>query len=94
MLKILPKTLTEIAELLDSGMKCFYHLPTGELVTYPDELKWEGEVDEQAFGEDMAKVDENFHEYVAFTAMESHESFRIMEDFIENNWGKECKRKV
>ncbi|MDQ6890055.1 MAG: hypothetical protein M3Z56_07250 [Bacteroidota bacterium] len=83
MLKISPETIKEIAEQLDCGMKCFYHLPTGELVTYPDELKWGGEIDEEVWGEDLAKIDENFHEYVAFTAMESHESFGVMEDFIE-----------
>ncbi len=33
MLKISPETIKEIAEQLDCGMKCFYHLPTGELVT-------------------------------------------------------------
>jgi len=70
-------------EQLDCGMKCFYHLSTGQLTIYPDEIKWGGEVDEKAWGEDMAKVDENFHEYVAFTAMEGHESLRVMEDFIE-----------
>jgi Uncharacterised protein family (UPF0158) len=83
MLKISPETIKEIAEQLDCGMKCFFHLPTGELVTYPDELKWGGEIDEEAWGDDIAKLDENFHEYVAFNAMESHESFGVMEDFIE-----------
>ena len=93
MLKISLETIKEIAEQLDCGMKCFYHLPTGELVTYPDELKWGGEVDEEAWGEDMAKVEENFHEYVAFTAMESHESFRVMEDFIETIPEKDVREK-
>ena len=93
MLKISPETIKEIAEQLDTGMKVFYHLPTGELASYPDGLKWGGEIDEEAWGDDMAKLDENFHEYVAFTAMESHESFGVMEDFIETIAEKDVKEK-
>jgi hypothetical protein len=33
------ETIKEIAQELDMGMKCFYHIPTGELESYPDELK-------------------------------------------------------
>lgn len=83
MLSISNETIKEIAEQLDCGMKCFYHLPTGEVVAYPDSLSMGGDIDEEMWGEDIEKVEENFHEYVPFTAMESHESFRIMEDFIE-----------
>ena len=83
MLKIPSEKIKEISELLDAGMNVYYHLPTGELVSYPDELKWGGEIDEEAWGGDIAKVEEKFHEYFAFHAMESHESFQVMEDFIE-----------
>jgi hypothetical protein len=93
MLKISCETIKEIAERLDTGMKVFYHLPTGKLASYPDELKWGGEIDEEAWGDDIAKLDENFHEYVAFAAMESHESFGVMEDFIETIGEKNVREK-
>ena len=93
MLKISPEAIKKVAEQLDCGMKCFYHLPTGELATYPDELKMGGEIGEEFWGKDIAKVEDNFREYIALTAMESHESFRVMEDFIETIKDKNVRAK-
>jgi hypothetical protein len=76
------ETLKEIAEQLDMGMKCFYHIPTGELEYFPDELKGHAGFDEEVWEESISKVEENFHEYIRFEGMESHESFGIMEDFV------------
>ena len=36
---ISPTQIKEIAGELDAGMKCFYHIPTGEVKRYPDELR-------------------------------------------------------
>ena len=79
---ISPETIKEIVEQLDMGMKCFYHIPTGELESFPDELKGHAGFDDELWEESINKVDENFHEYIRFEGMESHESFSIMEDFI------------
>lgn len=79
--QLTPEMTKEIADQLDMGMKCFYHEPTGELEYYPDEFKYPG-FDEELWAEAIDKVEENFHEYVVFTGMESSESFEIMEDFI------------
>lgn len=51
-------------------------------MTYPDELRMGGGIDEEIWGEEMDKVEEHFDEYISFHAMESHESFGMMEDFI------------
>ncbi|HVK97159.1 MAG TPA: UPF0158 family protein [Flavisolibacter sp.] len=93
MVSISDEMIKEIADQLDSGMKCFYHLPTGELISYPDELKMGGVIDDEIWGEDIEKVEENFHEYIPFTAMESHESFQVMEDFIELIQEEKVRRK-
>ena len=77
-----PETLKEIAEQLDMGMKCFYHIPTGELESFPDELKGHAGFDDELWEESINKVEENFHEYIRFEGMESHESFSMMEEFI------------
>ncbi len=79
--QLTPEMIKEIADQLDMGMKCFYHIPTGELEYYPDEFKHAG-FDEEMWAEAMEKVEENFGEYIPFTGIESHESFEIMEDFI------------
>ena len=79
---ISPETIKEIAEQLDMGMKCYYHIQTGELEYYPDELKGHAGFDEELWEESINKVEENYQEYIRFEGMESHESFSIMEDFI------------
>jgi len=79
---ISPETIKEIAEQLDMGMKCYYHIQTGELEYYPDELKGHAGFDEELWEESINKVEENYQEYIRFEGMESHESFGIMEDFI------------
>ena len=82
MLEISDEMIKEIAGELDCGMKCFYHLQTGELICFPDELKMGEEIDEEAWGEEIAKIEEEPDLYLEFTVIESHESFRVMEDFI------------
>lgn len=79
---ISPEMIKEIAQELDMGMKCFYHKTTGELEFYPDELKGHAGFDEGLWEETIAKVEENYGDYIRFEPMESHESFRVMEDFI------------
>lgn len=79
---ISPEKIKEIAEQLDLGMKCFYHIPTGELEYFPDELKGHAGFDEELWEDSINKVEENYLEYIPFEGMESHESFRIIEDFV------------
>ena len=76
------ETLKEIAGQLDSGMVCFFHTPTGTLEYYPDEFRGHAGFDEEVWQDTIDKVEENFHKYIKFEAMESRESFDIMEEFI------------
>jgi len=78
------ETIKEIAELLETGMKCFYHIPDGELVYYPDELNGYAGFNEEPWSDSMDKVEENYHAYLRFETMESHESFQVMETFVAN----------
>ncbi|MEJ7683750.1 MAG: UPF0158 family protein [Segetibacter sp.] len=56
-------------------------MPTGEHEYYPDQYKNPG-FDKELWEEAMEKVKENFRNYAVFKEMESHESFEVMEDFI------------
>ena len=76
--------IKEIAEYLDAGMKCFYHIHTGDLKDYPDKLKGYVGFDEEIWQESMDKVENNYHEYLNFEGMESHQSFRIIQAFISD----------
>jgi hypothetical protein len=73
------ETTKEITGQLDMGMKCFYHKQTGELEYFPDELRNYDGFDEELWEETINKVDD----YLAFEGMDSHESFRMMEDFVD-----------
>ncbi len=76
------EVIKEIAEYLDSGMLCFYHIPTGELEYFPDELRGHAGFEEEMWEDVMDKVENNRHEYIRFEGMESRESFRIMDSFV------------
>lgn len=81
---ISPDQIKEIAQELDAGMRCFYHIPTGEVKSYPDELRGH-EGFEVEFWEDIIDQVESFpEEFVTFQSMESFESFRVMETFINH----------
>ncbi len=82
-MKLTDKQIDEIADNLDSGMKCFYNLKTGEIKTIINIDNWIG-ADEEPWEEDIKEIEENWDNYVEFEGMSTHESFRIMADFAEN----------
>jgi hypothetical protein len=73
----------EIADLLDSGMICFYHIDKCELEYYPDELKSES-FDSELWEETMDKIERDYNSYIKFEGMDSNKSFKMMEDFINH----------
>lgn len=78
--------INDIAGSMEAGLKCFIHKQTLEVVTIPDEesfpgMDWEDE--ESDWKEDIDKVLDN-PEYVEIERMDSSESFKIMEDFVES----------
>lgn len=81
---ITPVKLKEIAGNLDMGMHCFYHLLTGVLETYPDELRMMGDTNDPIWKDVKKKLKKNAKEYLAFKAMDSHESMKVIRVFIAN----------
>jgi CRP-like cAMP-binding protein len=75
---ISPKIIKEIADYLDSGMNCYYHIATGSVEYCPNEP-----FELESWQDVMDKIEENPDDYIAFEAMESRESFRMMENFVE-----------
>jgi len=80
-IEINPETLKRIVDELDTGMVCFYHKTTGEIESYPDENSNPG-FDEELWVDVIEKIEENRDDYMEFETMSSHESFRVMENFI------------
>ena len=70
----------EIADQLDSGMKCFYNTKTGELESYPDPDRMD---DTEVWQDVMDKVDASYEDYVVFDVMGSNESFQVMASFVD-----------
>ena len=82
-MKLTDKQIDEIADNLDSGMKCYYNIKTGEIKTIINFDNWIG-ADEEPWEEDTKEIEENWDNYVEFEGLSTHESFRIMADFAEN----------
>jgi len=81
--KLTDKQIEEIADDLDSGMKCFYNIRTGEIKTIINSDSWIC-ADEEPWEEDIKEIEENLNNYVEFNGFSTQESFRIMADFAEN----------
>jgi phage pi2 protein 07 len=80
--------LIDISGELDMKMKCFLHKETLELVTFPDELLV-GDFDEDIWKEQLMKIKSREKDYIEIEAMNSTESFRVMEAFtktVKDKW--------
>lgn len=77
------KQIEEIAGNLECGMRCFFHLKTGEIETLLNLDHWiEG--DDEFWEEEAQRIEENIDDYFEFEGMESHESYQIMADFAKS----------
>jgi len=83
MIKLTEQQINDIADFMDSGMKCFYNKSTGEIKTIPNFDSWIM-ADEEPWEEDLKELDENREDYLEFDNMSSRESFEVMADFAEN----------
>lgn len=81
-MKLTEKQIEEIADDLDCGLRCYYHLKSGEIKKIPNFDNWIG--DEELWEEDLDEIEENWDDYFEFVGFESHESFQIMADFTDN----------
>lgn len=71
--------LKNIAEELDIGFRVFYHKKTGAILQIPGRDMYLVEMEEEE-----EELENNFEDYEEVLAMESRDSFRIMEDFAEH----------
>lgn len=85
--------IKSIAEDLDIGMKVYVNLKTMEIKTIIDSLQ-HYEVDTEAWEDDINEIEENFDKYFEFEKMDSRESFRVMEDFVETVKDERLKEKL
>jgi hypothetical protein len=73
--------INELADNLDSGLRCFVHKENKSIVTTPDTIN-NPDSDSEWWDEANEEIENNFDSYVEIEKMDSHESFRLMEKFI------------
>jgi hypothetical protein len=74
--------ITELADNLDSGLRCFVHKETKVIVTTPDSLN-DPLSDSELWDDANEEIEKNFDSYVEIEKMDSNESFRLMQNFID-----------
>jgi len=86
---------TNIARELDCGFDCFYNSKTNEIISIPSFSQFSDEEDfKEAFRDDLYKIQENQTDFIKFEALEGFESFKIMEQFIQQLPDKNFKSEL
>ena len=78
MIKLTDEQISDIAQELEIGMVCYVHKETGELKSHPDEM-----MDEELWEEVIDEIDRDSESYIRIEGMDSRESYRLMERFID-----------
>lgn len=87
--------IKEIAQQLDCGFDCYYNFKTNEIVSKPGFSHIANEDDfNEAFQTDLEKVKKHQADFIKFEVLQSSESFKIMELFVEQLPDKKLKSEL
>lgn len=76
--------IKKIAQELDSGFNCYYNSKTDEIVAIPNFSQFSDDEDfKEAFSDSLEKVKKLKTDFIKIETLESFESFKIMELFVE-----------
>ncbi len=76
--------IREIAQELDCGNDCYYNSKTNEIIAIPNVSQISDEdLFKEAFEEDLEKISQRKSDFIKIEVLESFESFKIMERFVE-----------
>ena len=76
--------IKEIAQELDCGNDCYYNSINDEIIAIPNfSIISDDEAFMECFGGDLKKVKKNKADIIKIAVLESFESFKIMERFID-----------
>ncbi len=75
--------IREIADYLECGMRCFFHLETGEIRTLLNPDNWPG-ADDDLWDDENGEIDEESDEFFEFSGYDTSESFELMAEFAAN----------
>jgi hypothetical protein len=71
--------LKKLVDELETGIKCYLHRQTSEVIAFPDPDQFP---DTDDWHQEMDQVEADPNDYLEITPMSSRESFQIMERFI------------
>jgi formate dehydrogenase maturation protein FdhE len=84
-----------IAQELDCGFDCYYNSKTNEIIAIPNFSQFSDEEDfKEAFRDNLEKIKKHESDFIKFEALESFESFKIMERFVEQVTDKKLKTEL
>ncbi len=76
--------IKKIAQELDSGFNCYYNSKTDEIIAIPNFSQFSDDEDfKEAFSDSLEKVKKHKTDFIKIETLESFESFKIMELFVE-----------
>jgi hypothetical protein len=84
-----------IAQELDCGFDCYYNSKPDEIIAIPNFSQFSDEEDfKEAFRDSLEKIERHQSDFIKFEALESFESFKIMERFVEQVADKKLKAEL
>ena len=87
--------IKEIAQELDCGFDCYYNSKTNEIVTIPNFSHIADEDDfKEAFRADLEKVKKHQPDFIKIEVLQSFESFKLMELFVEQLTDKKLQSEL
>ena len=87
--------IKEIAQELDCGNDCYYNSKTDEIIAIPNFSNISDEDEfQECFKMDLKKVKKNKADLIKIEVLESFESFKIMERFIDQITDAEFKTEL
>ncbi len=76
--------IREIAQELDCGNDCYYNFKTNEILAIPNFSQvFDEEEFQESFQESLEKIEKHKSEFITIEVLESFESFKIIERFVE-----------
>ena len=74
--------IKEIAGNLDMGFQCYIHKKSLEMIFLPDEDKHPG-MEMEMWDKEFKAIRKNADKYLVIEGMDSRDSFRVMQSFID-----------
>ncbi|MCB0745383.1 MAG: hypothetical protein KDC67_15860 [Ignavibacteriae bacterium] len=89
------KIIKNIAQELDCGFDCYFNVRTNEIIVIPG-ISYVVDQDDfkKAFEEDFKRIENNKTDFIKFDVLESFESFKIMELFVQQLTDKNLKTEL